>query len=169
MKKEEQHLSIYLIVVDTTIGNFMCFWTVASIAKRKSESLKRLHRICKIKCRLRVEMNDLYWLTLVLPYHSRLSLVSMMRIPKSTTSCPSIMKNSAFAPSVDKSNTLTADENNHKCIKTSRGTNLLVAPRHSIQTLTMLTCNDVDCGLPGRPASPDGSFALELSAQILGS
>ena len=142
MKKEEQHLSIYLIVVDTTmisgtIGNFLCFWTVASIAKRKSESLKRLHRICKIKCRLIVEMNGLYWLTLVLPYHSRLSLVSMMRIPKSTTSCPSIMKNSAFAPSVDKSNTLTADENNHKCIKTSRGTNL--APKHSIQT-----CNDVD-------------------------
>lgn len=137
MKKEEQHLSIYLIVVDTTIGNFLCFWTVASIAKRKSESLKRLHRICKIKCRLIVEMNGLYWLTLVLPYHSRLSLVSMMRIPKSTTSCPSIMKNSAFAPSVDKSNTLTADENNHKCIKTSRGTNL--ALRLSIQT-----CNDVD-------------------------
>lgn len=163
MKKEEQHLSIYLIVVDTTIGNFLCFWTVASIAKRKSESLKRLHRICKIKCRLIVEMNGLYWLTLVLPYHSRLSLVSMMRIPKSTTSCPSIMKNSAFAPSVDKSNTLTADENNHKCIKTSRGTNL--ARGIQFKLVTMLTR---DCGLPGRPASPDCSFALELSAQILG-
>ena len=37
------------------------------LAKRKSESLKRLHRICKRKCRLIVEMNGLYWLTLVLP------------------------------------------------------------------------------------------------------
>jgi len=37
MKKEEHHLSIYLIVVDTTIGNFLCFWTVtvARLASKK--------------------------------------------------------------------------------------------------------------------------------------
>ena len=34
------------------------------------------------------------------------------------------MENIAFALSVDKSNTLPTDGNNHKCNKTSRGTNL---------------------------------------------
>jgi hypothetical protein len=37
MKKEEQHLSIYLIVVDTTIGNFLCFWTVTGLLASKKK------------------------------------------------------------------------------------------------------------------------------------
>jgi len=73
------------------------------------------------------------------------------------------MKNGAFAPSVDKSNTLTADETT---ISASRRAGERT-DRGGIQfkLATMLT-RDRDCGLPGRSASPACSIALELSPQV---